>query len=257
MIKKEFQYKVIYYLKKKLKYFYFLFFSKEITKEDKVIFSYLSERQIFQANAVTLIDIGANVGIWTSKLLDKICSNSNLLVFEPLPKANRILSKKFKSAIKSEQLVLFDCALSNSKGKTKFQLFNDDPLSPASNISKTADHIDHSTYNTIDVSINRLDDLIEDRFDNNRVVFIKIDVEGHELEVVLGGLETIKLHKPILYIEILREKWNKNSSSSELCDLLKNIGYEIMQVDGEKIIKISSSFVEKSENFLFMSHKKI
>ena len=44
----------------------------------------------------------------------------------------------------------------------------------------------------------------------NDIGFIKIDVEGHEKNVIQGGLDTIKKNKPVLLIEI-EEKHTKAS----------------------------------------------
>ena len=48
-----------------------------------------------------------------------------------------------------------------------------------------------------------------DSFDFPKMDFIKIDVEGWEEQVILGGLETIKKYNPKIYIEI----WRKNYDS--------------------------------------------
>ena len=37
----------------------------------------------------------------------------------------------------------------------------------------------------------------------SQVTMIKIDVEGHEIPVLIGGIETIKKNKPIIFIENL------------------------------------------------------
>ena len=42
----------------------------------------------------------------------------------------------------------------------------------------------------------------------NKISFIKIDVEGHETEVIKGSLNIINKHKPILLVEI-EEKHTK------------------------------------------------
>ena len=47
------------------------------------------------------------------------------------------------------------------------------------------------------VQVRRLDE-----FGISKVDFIKIDVEGHELEVLKGGAATIEASRPILLIEI-------------------------------------------------------
>ena len=48
---------------------------------------------------------------------------------------------------------------------------------------------------------------------------IKIDVEGHELQVLEGAINTIKTHMPMILIEI------HNFENSEIPKFLENLGY--------------------------------
>ena len=49
---------------------------------------------------------------------------------------------------------------------------------------------------------------------------IKIDVEGHELRVLLGGAESIQSHRPIILCDR-----NDDSTSKEVAELLAAFGY--------------------------------
>ena len=57
--------------------------------------------------------------------------------------------------------------------------------------------------------------------------FIKIDIEGHEYECILGSIKTIKKSKPILLIEY-NPKINK-----KIHNILKKIGYKTYYYDGK------------------------
>ena len=54
-------------------------------------------------------------------------------------------------------------------------------------------------------------------------IAIKIDVEGYELEVIEGALETIKAHKPLLMIEM--------NNQEEFLPLLDSLGYGFYRYD--------------------------
>ena len=47
-------------------------------------------------------------------------------------------------------------------------------------------------------------------------IFLKIDVEGYEKQVLSGGLQTIKKYKPIIYVEN-----NSNTYNSSIIKFLK------------------------------------
>ena len=47
--------------------------------------------------------------------------------------------------------------------------------------------------------------------ENNKIDFIKIDVEGYELDVLIGGKQTINKFKPTMLIEINDHTLNRNN----------------------------------------------
>lgn len=66
-----------------------------------------------------------------------------------------------------------------------------------------------------------------DQFNLSDVDYIKIDVDGYELNVLKGSIETIKKFSPLLVIE----QENGVSSSIEFC---KTLDYEILKWDNAK-----------------------
>ena len=78
-----------------------------------------------------------------------------------------------------------------------------------------------------------------DVFQLERVDLIKIDVEGHEFEVLQGACRTIAASKPTLIIEIKKDLFGR------VRDLLLSYGYAAERL--EDLIGLSGS----SENFIF------
>jgi len=69
-------------------------------------------------------------------------------------------------------------------------------------------------------------DLLLDKLDNVEIMedtidFVKIDVEGHELEVLQGAKETLTKFKPIIFIETFDDKKVK------VDEYLTNLGYRL------------------------------
>lgn len=62
-----------------------------------------------------------------------------------------------------------------------------------------------------------------------RVGLIKIDVEGHEYEVLRGGLGTIERDCPAIVVEI-----SQDSAVSQIGDLLAAIGYGMSLLDRDR-----------------------
>jgi len=52
---------------------------------------------------------------------------------------------------------------------------------------------------------------------------LKIDVEGHELAVLRGGLAYIRSRKPLIFLEV--DNWHAPQSTQEIVQLLHSLGY--------------------------------
>jgi hypothetical protein len=79
-----------------------------------------------------------------------------------------------------------------------------------------------SECDCVDVSVTTLDAHFAGRARGPD--FIKIDVEGHEQNVLRGGLDTLHRHRPTLLIEC-ESRHNPSSSIDEVFLLLRRMGY--------------------------------
>jgi FkbM family methyltransferase len=79
-----------------------------------------------------------------------------------------------------------------------------------------------------------------DSFNIQEVDFIKIDVEGHELEVLKGARRTISSNMPIILVEI------KDRNVACVTDFLSAIGYQRQRL--EDLIGVQGSL----ENYIFI-----
>ena len=73
------------------------------------------------------------------------------------------------------------------------------------------------SFASVPVKLQRLDD--QDFVRTESVDLIKIDVEGCELQVLLGGMETLRRHKPVLIVE------NNAGQVDQVKSLLASEGY--------------------------------
>lgn len=73
-------------------------------------------------------------------------------------------------------------------------------------------------FRKVQVTVQRLDD--QPFVKTETVDLIKIDVEGHEWEVIKGGTETIRRDKPVLIIE------NNEDQQPEIEEFLGSLGYQ-------------------------------
>jgi hypothetical protein len=76
-------------------------------------------------------------------------------------------------------------------------------------------------------------------------VFIKLDVEGLELEVIKGGINTLRKHQPILMVESLADK-------PELAELVGRLGFKSYHFAGGRFV---SGFTDQNRNTFLITDR--
>lgn len=193
-----------------------------------------------------VIDIGANIGIM-SILFAKKLKNSEVFAFEPIPVNSSVL-KKLMNFFKLKNIKLFEFALGNENGKIRMLM----PVIKSVKMQGLS-HVIHESISsndegeTFEAIIKRLDDIEEVKKTSLKISGIKIDVENFESFVVEGSVETIKKHKPVIYIEL----W-ENENRQKCFNLIKNLGYDIFVVSGNKKVPYNH-LVHQTQNFIFQA----
>lgn len=164
-----------------LRYSYFKYFGR---LDDEIA---ILENELKKCNRA--IDIGANIGIY-SYALSKLCKHVES--FEPMPECAKMLT----AYANSKNITVHNIGLSNKTGNTDLYvplIRGDSKL----NIGLASVNDCGGERECFEIPIQCLDN-----FNFSNVDFIKIDVEGHELEVIEGALVTIRREKPIILVEI-------------------------------------------------------
>ena len=84
---------------------------------------------------------------------------------------------------------------------------------------------------------------------SNRISFIKIDVEGHEMSVIKGAENTIKQYKPTLLVEI--EEKHSKQKVLESINYINSLGYESFFYDNELKSTNNLNNLNMYNNFIF------
>lgn len=151
---------------------------------------------IFLDENSTFIDVGANIGEYVNRA-KKLVPVNNIWAFEPLPKLNRRLKKAFPN------INISKIALSDKKGKSAFKIpyIKQQQFLTRATLNTNYVEVEESKQQIIEVLTDTLDNQIQ-LLNINRVSLIKIDVEGHEWNVLNGAKENLIKHKPIVIVEI-------------------------------------------------------
>ena len=123
------------------------------------------------------IDVGANMGAYTV-LSSKVCG-SKTFAFEPVPSSyNRLIDQIYLNKI-DNLVTAKNIGLGQKKGFLKFT----NNLNAMNRVS-----FEENESNTILVKVSQLDEEIE----LDKRVFLKIDVEGYEYDVLMGAKKLLE-----------------------------------------------------------------
>ena len=161
------------------------------TNEDARLLKLLEDQKVDY-----VIDIGANIGQYAMALIDQ-GFQKNIISFEPLGKEYETLLKESKGH--SNWMVYEKCALG---GKESEMTINISKNSYSSSLLPMLDShknsAPESTYiSTEKIKVYRLDDVISKLNIPTQNLFIKMDVQGFEHEVLEGAQETLKTCKGV------------------------------------------------------------
>ena len=169
----------------------------------------------------TFLDVGANHGVYATYASRYA---SAVHVFEPHPE----LSKTLRSTFAGKAQV-HNVALSDHAGSVAFHI----PL-----LGKTDVHsrgsieechaVDFTNMRSVTVECRPLDD-----FAFGEIALIKIDVEGHELAVLRGSLETLANHRPAVIVEL--EDFRMPGCFEEVKALMSGLGYQGFYIHRDEV----------------------
>ena len=161
-----------------------------------------------------ILDIGAHVGNWY-KTIKSIYPDSEILSIEANPNCTTKLSRVNPNSIIS--------CLGKEEGTTEFYISPSDPYcTGASMYKEQTEFYDGSTEITLPVTtLNSL---------NQQFDFIKMDVQGAELDIIKGGENVIK-NATILQLELAMLDYNKGApKASEIISYLYNLGFDLFDI---------------------------
>lgn len=151
-----------------------------------------------------VIDVGAHVGIWSRFMSPDF---HRVIAFEPIPEN-------------------VECLRKNAPGVAVFEL----PLSDKLGTAKISNPKPENTgaWEISDEGMATRTHML-DNFYINDIDFIKIDVQGHELQVLKGAEKTIRKHRPVLVVEDLAEK---------TVEFMNGLGYDVIEKRGKDILYV-------------------
>lgn len=170
---------------------------------------------------MTVVDVGANIGIYSAYMAKIVGKEGRVYAFEPSPHTFNLLKKYNKNL----NVTLVQAAVGDTTGR--ITLYLSDKL-----------NVDHHTYETdevrqkIDVPSCRLDDYLK----NEKVDFIKMDIQGFEHRALLGMTNILQNNHDI---KLLMEFWpygliKAATTPQEVLSFLHELNFKTELIEGKR-----------------------
>ena len=180
---------------------------------------------------MTIFDVGANRGEYTSAILE-LYPRSRVFAFEPSRETFRLLEAQFASM---SQVVKLNYGL-GCKARSQL-LYKESQYARIASLTPL-DVIDHDY--TEKVVIRTLDEVVSEH-GISEIDLLKIDVEGHELDVITGAQNTLTLRKiKCLQFELGGSSIDTNTTLKDIYELLSQYDYRIYLIGRRKIVPLDT-----------------
>ena len=197
-------------------------------------------------SADVVLDVGANVGAHTILFSHLVGPRGRVLAFEPVPSNIDQLRDTLRRRLRFPNVTVRELAVGNPKTDREKVVIS----APAGDLTQASLAVqsagswqDREDTRRYSVSLTSVDAELKSS-PVQRVDFLKIDVEGAELDVLKGATVTISRFAPLIYCEIF-EEWTRafGYSPADLLGFVRSLGY----VEG-RVIRDESVRVVRLDN---------
>ena len=200
-------------------------------------------------------DVGANIGLWTSEVVNYLNSSSTVHCFEPFSLNYDILEQKFTQ---DSRIKLNNLGLSKENQDSEIYTVARD-TGMTSLYQRKLEHFGYEMENTETVTLITLDDYcVKNKID--WIDYLKMDVEGHEYDVLKGSKNMLESKKiGIIQHEFggcnidsrtyFQDFWYLLNKNYHIYRLLKNGLKKIKQYEEEQERFLTSTFLSVLKNY--------
>ncbi len=191
-----------------------------------------------------VFDIGANIGAHTLRLAQSVGPAGKVYAFEPADfafaklKRNLALNPELELRTSPQQLLL----AATLSQEVEHEIYASWPLGTVDSV-----HPKHRgrLVSTKHAVVETLDGFAE-KHGIARLDLIKMDVDGHELSVLRGGLQTLLRFHPVLVMEMSPYvHLEQHSSFAEFVELLKSAGYSLRNADNGMLVPLDDAELQR------------
>lgn len=176
---------------------------------------HMLSRAAIESKASLFVDVGANIGIYSVYLASRVKGLEKVYAMEPQPENyNQLCANVFINGLSNVVLPVRNGA-SDKPARLVF-LENKGRSTGKSRLAETAPTgTNLEEFRETFIEVVPMDSILSE--EKSRVAVIKVDVEGHEFQVLEGMKEFLGSNSCLLQIEILGDQAEKQEKLSSLC----------------------------------------
>jgi FkbM family methyltransferase len=187
-----------------------------------------------------VLDIGAHIGLFSLIASQIVGQKGKVFAFEPSPTTFDVLSKTISINNANHIIEPIQKAVGEIEGTIQFFVSNDS----IDNSNSLVKYLSDRELKGIDIAITSTDLFVKEK-NLRKINFIKIDVEGAELDTLKGAKNTLLTYKPFCMVGIHPEAiLAKGDNLLDIYNIIKECGYIIL-VNNKEISK--EFFLENKE----------
>ena len=169
-----------------------------------------------------VVDVGANIGTFSLSMASAL-SQGHVFAFEPHPATFGYL-KENVALNQLDNITLFQMALGKNEGM----------VSISNRFKDAQNHIlGTQTDDSISVQQKPLDDALKP-YDLSHITLLKIDVEGYEVQVLHGAMETLRSCDAVLIELVPNHLAMFDSQPAHVTDILQQAKLTLYWADAER-----------------------
>lgn len=175
----------------------------------------------------TVVDVGANIGLYCCIAADRVPAFGEIVAFEPVSENLRYLKRNLEENKRTARVMVEEQAVGQASGKIQIYL-SEGSIGTHSPSAKNA----LNSTTPITVPVVSLDDYVRQKLRDRPIDLLKVDVEGYEGAVLRGARRTLHEDKPTLFIEFVPEHLtNCGFGPDEFLNIIFGIYDTVLLVD--------------------------
>lgn len=205
----------------------------------------------------TVVDLGANIGVYTKVLAQLVGPTGKVLSVEPIPETYEILAGNVRR-LGLRNVTPINAAVSNASGHVTMEVprynsgggnfYQAHIVVPESRSPAAA------ATERVQVAARTLDEIVS--FARvQQVQFVKCDVEGHELACLAGAQAVLETQRPVWLIEVSGDPDVPNANAQLVLDALQQRSYRPWLYNGRQIVRRRPG--DRSINLFFFTDEHL